>query len=146
MIKQAGVYKITLYENKGFSFDYNVDGSIPINSISNNGNVLELTTDSNFAEYSNGIISAGNNAIKNRHLIKFQMNGYNQQNLFTLEKIQASIYGWIPVLELMDNQTYLINEPFKQKVNPLNTQVTHTFFVELEPIIATLKNLEEITV
>lgn len=146
MITQAGIYKLKLYENKDFSFSYNEDGTVNNDSIRNSGNVLELTTDSNSAEYSNGIISAGNNAIKNAHLIKFQLNGYNQQGLFTLEKVMASIYGWIPVIELMDNQIYLINEPFKEKVGTVNTQITHTFFVELEPIIATLKNLEKITV
>jgi len=146
MISQAGIYKIKLYENKDFSFSYNEDGTINNDSISSSGNIIELNTNENYGEYSNGINSASNNAIKNRHLVKFQLNGYNQESLFVMEKIQASIYGWIPLLELNDNQTYLINEPFKIKVNPVDTQTTHTFFIELEPVIATLKKLEKVTV
>lgn len=42
-MEQAGIYKITLYENKGVSILYNSDGSIY--SLENTGDTIEITNE-----------------------------------------------------------------------------------------------------
>jgi len=146
MISQAGLYKLTLYENKSFSFLYNADGTIDFDSISNTGDVLGFETNDNRNKYSNEIKTARNNDIVNSHKLEFWINGLIQSNLDTLEKLQSTIYGWVPVMEFMDNQIYLVNAPFFLVVLPFQSQVTHTFKLEMITRISSLRKLEEIIV
>lgn len=143
---QAGLYKLKLYENKQFSFLYNSEGIIDLDSISNSGDILEFETNDNRNKYANEIPSAYNNDIINNHKIELWINGLIQSNLDTLEKLQYSIYGWIPVMEFMDNQKYLINAPFFISVGPFNSQITHTFKLELKSRVSTYKKLQEVSV
>jgi len=144
MISQAGLYKLTLYENKSFSFLYNADGTIDFDSISNSGDVLEFETNDNRNKYSNEIKTARNNDVVNSHKLELWINGLIQSNLDTLEKLTSSIYGWIPLIEFMNNDKYLIDVPFFEKVNPFDSQVTHTFFIELKPRLFSIKKLQSV--
>ncbi len=145
MISQAGLYGLTLYENKGFSFDYNANNTVDEASIINTGEIYSFETNDNRNNLFNEIRSANNNEIINDYTINLWISGLTQDNLDTIEELQRSIYGWIPVLEFMDNQKYLINEPFFQAAQPFNSQISHTFKVDYKPRITTLKKLEEIT-
>jgi hypothetical protein len=135
LITQAGLYSVNFYENKGFSFDYNVDETIDLSSISNTGET-----------YSNQIKTAFNNDIKNDHTIQLWINGLTKENLDDLERIRLSIYGFIPVLEFMDKQLYLINEPFYLNTpNSFESQASHTFNIQIKPKILTLQKLQKVT-
>jgi hypothetical protein len=146
LITQAGLYSVNFYENKGFSFDYNVDETIDLSSISNTGETYTFETDSNYNQYSNQIKTAFNNDIKNDHTIQLWINGLTKENLDDLERIRLSIYGFIPVLEFMDKQLYLINEPFYLNTpNSFESQASHTFNIQIKPKILTLQKLQKVT-
>lgn len=138
--QQAGIYELTLIENKGviLTFDSNND----VTNIVSTGNTIELNTNDNVIQLSNNIDSANNNELINTYILKLELNGLDQQDL--TEQINNSIYGWIPSIEFMDGQTKLINTPFFQKVNEMDTQSTHTYFIEMAPRISVNNELIDI--
>ena len=143
-ISQAGIAKITLYENKGFTFLYDSEGNIILSSISNTGDTLEFVTEDNSIKLSNKIEPAGNNTILNDYTLMLVLDGLEQTTFDKIEKFRSSIYGWIPVIEFMDNQTKLINVPFFEKVDSVDTQVSHTFNIEMKPQVFTFHRLENV--
>ena len=140
MITQAGVYKLDLYEAKDVVFTY--DGNDDIDSISNSGEVYNFETDYNDPKYSNGKESAKNNDLINAQKLEFHIDTLDSINFDIMEKLQSSIYGFIPLMELLDGSKFIINTPFFPEVSKLNSQVSHTFNIEMNPRIDTLQELQ----
>lgn len=143
MISQAGIYKLDLYENKDFEPNYDSNGLIT--AFTYGGTVLNLTSNDNEPKYSNDIDSAKNNAVINTQKLEFHLDGINKDNIDQIESLQSSIYGFIPVIEFMDRQKYIILTPFFQTLSSTETQVSHTYKIEMKPRIETLAELIEYT-
>jgi len=140
MISQAGIYKLDLYENKEVVLTYDSNGDI--DSITSSGDVLNFDTDNNSPELKNNLESGENNIIINDYEISFHIDSLSQENFDIIEKLQSSIYGYIPVFEFMDGQKYIINIPFKPVIKKVNSQVSHTFDITLNPSIKTIEELQ----
>ncbi|MCP4764346.1 MAG: hypothetical protein GY870_21410 [archaeon] len=129
-MEQAGLYKINLYENKGVSVTY--DSEKDISSLTNSGEVLDFETNLNKNKFSDNLSSANNNLLLNEYVIGIELNGIASA-MELLEKLNNSIYGWIPVFEFMDGQKKTILTPFFQNAPEVNTSVSHTFKGEMKP-------------
>ncbi len=140
MIQQAGIYKLDLYENKDvvLTFDSNDD----ITAISNSGDVLNFETDYNDPKYSNDKEPGKNNIVINKHKILFHIDTLDQSNFDIIEKLQSSIYGWVVLIEFFSGDKYIINIPFFPEIDKLNSQVSHTFDIEMNPRIETTEELQ----
>ena len=143
MITQAGIYKLDLYENKYFVPTYDANGKIT--SFTYSGEVINLETNENEPKYSNDLSPGENNNIINDTTLNFNLNGLDPDVYNEIEKLQQSIYGWISVIEFMDNQKYIILEPFFPEVGTLNAQVSHTFNIDMKPRVNTVLQLVEYT-
>lgn len=140
MISQAGIYQLNLLENKGIVKTKNADGTIT--AITTQGDTLTFETNANRPEYKNDLDPGNNNVVINEHIKNFILNSLTDDNYNIIEQLSDSIYGWIPVIEFMDNTKYIIQTPFFGSVGKVNTQQAHTFRIELEP---RLKSLQELT-
>lgn len=142
MISQAGIYNLSLYENKDVVLTYSGDN---ITAISNSGDILTFNTDYNDPKFSNDLKEGNNNVVINDYTIEFHIETLDQSNFDTIESLQSSIYGWIPVIEFMDGQKYIINVEFKPEVGDLDSQNSHTFPIEMKPAIETIEELQPYT-
>ncbi len=127
-MEQAGLYKISLHENKGVSITYDSEGGI--SNLTSSGEVLDFET--NLNKFSDNLSNSINNLILNEYVISIEIEGISEA-LEVITKLNNSIYGWIPVFEFMDKQEKAILTPFFQNAPEVNTSVSHTFKVEMKP-------------
>jgi len=128
MRQQAGLYKLKLYEAKDISIAY-VD-SEQISSISNSGEVLEFDTE-NYNTFQDALETAFNNLLRNDYSIAFELFGWGQISI--VEKLNNSIYGWVPVFEFMDTQNKVLILPFYGVSGTVDTNTSHSYNVSLKP-------------
>lgn len=140
MISQAGIYKLTLLENKELVIVR--DSNKNITAITTSGETIELNTDDNRPNYKNDLDSGDNNVVLNEHIKEFIISSLTEESFDEIEQLNNSIYGWIPIIEFMDNQKYIINTPFFVSIGRVNTQTSHIFKIELETRV---KSLHELT-
>ena len=144
-IQQSGVAKLTLYENKNFNYSIDNADSINANTITNSGDVFEYNTNDNDIEYQQNVPTAENNNVLFEHVLNLEINNLTIENYNQLQRLNSSIYGWIPEIEFMDGTRKVIEVPFWITIREFNSQQTHTFFVELRPRINTVEKLQNVT-
>ena len=115
-MEQAGLYKITLYENKDLLINYDLF------SISNSGEIIELENRPKLEiEPEKGVI---------KYKIFEQLNDLNQPNI---DIINNTIYGWIAKFDFLDNTTKIIDKAFfKEQMTALNTNNSNSREINLE--------------
>lgn len=141
MVTQAGIHTLELIEDRDFSIVRNSQGEILYNSIEATGTWYILTNNDNYVAYSDDIEEGENNVVINDYKFTMQLNGLTSANATIIEQIEQSIYGFIPVITLMNNYKYTILTPFFQKVGTMNTQQSNTYNIDVAPRISTLSNL-----
>ncbi len=136
MIDQAGIYKITLYENKDIVLNFG--DSKDVKSIANSGDVIEIE---NSNDETNGLKldfeskQSSNNKRKYKHKLTWLKYGYSQEVMNAFETIRNSIYGWIPVINFYNTENRIVLNPFKPINSDVNTNISHHFEILLENII-----------
>lgn len=114
-IEQAGVYKITLYENKGVSVTYNQDGSVQ--TFSTTGDIIVLeNSDCDTMELGLSFTSKrnANNKLKYKHTVTWTQLGLDNDNIELINTLKQSIYGWIVELEMYNGEIRrIITNPVK---------------------------------
>lgn len=94
-MNQAGINKITLFENRNLAINYTTF------SITTDGHIIEL---GNFAKLN---IDPG--VIVINYLIEAQINDLQPSGI---QPITSSIYGWIAKFDFLDNTTKIIERSF----------------------------------
>lgn len=116
MKKQAGLKKITLYENKNAIINYDTF------SIITDGNVIEI-------EHFPELIVTPDLVVIN-YKIFAQLNDLNKEDVDT---INDSVYGWIAQFEFHDLTTKVVDRPFfREEMSNLNTNISHSRKINLE--------------
>ncbi len=122
----AGINKISFYENKGLAITY-TDGQCTY--VSTDGEFIEVdytnrpTLDQDFK-------NAANNELLVDYSINFLLYAFDNDEL---EKLTTSPYGFIPVYEMNDNKSFLINQPFFAEISELDSQVSHSWPITMVP-------------
>ena len=138
-MEQAGLNKITLYENKDIVYHY-PDTSNPyeIDSISNSGDIITFDLCTEMPQLNFKSSPAENNELFQLYNLIITLDGLQQSILDKIQTISESIYGWVPYLEFMNATKQVIPVPFwTNKVNDLNTSTSHHFVLNLSNRIAT---------
>ena len=128
MRQQAGLYKLTLYEAKDISIVW--VNSEEIDSISNSGEALEFDTENN-TQFTDALEAAFNNLVINDYNIQFGLFGLDKVSI--VEKLNNSIYGWIPVFEFMNTQNKALIVPFFGFSEQVNANTSHSYKISLKP-------------
>lgn len=128
MKRQAGLYKLTLYEAKEIGIVYNSSGELV--SIVNSGEILSFDTENN-TEFADALESAFNNLVRNDYSIEFKLFGLDQISI--VEQLNNSIYGWVPVFEFMDTQDKALIVPFFGVSDGVKTNTSHSYKISLKP-------------
>lgn len=129
-MEQAGLYKLDLYENKGVVITW-VDKE-SFSYISNTGEVISITNDLE-PIFSKDLAEAFNNEIKYDYIFNYALNDLSTANFDEIEALSDSIYGFIAVGTYQNGKTFLINTPFFGVVQAVDSNVSHSFKVELKP-------------
>lgn len=143
MITQAGIYKITLYENKNIVLNYS--DSKTVKSIATGGDIIEIensnceTSDLRFTIQSR---QSANNKRTYQHTLIWKRFGYIQDVIDQIEQIRNSIYGWIPVINFYNTENRIILNPFKPIDGSVNTNISHHFELQLRNIIYGQQSLD----
>lgn len=143
MIEQAGIYRITLYENVGIDITY-VD-SKNISAISNTGEVIELeNSDCETSELrlEFDFRQSANNKTNYRHSLSVLKYGYDNETLEYFHKITDSIYGWIPKVEFYNGDIKVYTNPFKSLETEIDTNVSMSININLRNVIFGEKPLD----
>lgn len=115
-MKQSGINKIILFENRSLSIDYDNF------SISTGGEVVEIF---NFPKLT---IEPG--VINVKYEINFQVDDLTPDDV---EKINNSIYGWIAKIYFLDRSVKLIEKPFfNLTASEINTNSSHSRNITLQ--------------
>jgi len=130
-MEEAGVYKITLYENNSVNITY--DGSGAITSISTSGDTIDLTNCVNQPRLEVGMNSANNNTLLFDYVISAELHDFSAASYTILEQIYESTYGWIPEIEYYNGTKILINDPFFGESNDLDANVSMSYSLEIKP-------------
>lgn len=130
-MQQSGLNKLTLYENKDFEIVY-TEGKVQ--SISNTGDALEFDTE-NEPKLNQDLGNAFNNDILTAYEFLFLLYDFDTYAEDVISLLSSSIYGWIPVYEMNDNDKFLILKPFFAEVGELDTKVSHSWPVTMTPRI-----------
>jgi hypothetical protein len=129
-MKQAGLYKLTLYENKDLQVVYNSLGQVQ--SVSTSGSTTVISEEAK-PKYNLNLSEAANNDLLASH--SFEFLNYDLDNEILNVQLSTSIYGFIPVYELNDGKKYIILSPFFASIGDLDSQVSHSWPVTLTPRI-----------
>ena len=113
---QAGLHKITLYENNSLHINYD---SFEITS---SGDIIELSE--------NPKILIDPQAVNINYRIEARIDGFSNE---ITEKINNSTYGWIAKLDFFNLETKVIEKPFiRPQANDLNNNISNSRIIELE--------------
>lgn len=143
-MEQAGVYRVTLYENKDLNFVYQAGNVV---AIVNDGDIINIeNSDCNTSDI--GLVQEpqrnNNNRVKYRSTLNYILYDYSIEQLQLIEKIKKSIYGWIAKIEFYNQDTKVIPNPLR--FNAANmTNISNSFAVTIENAIfgnAPLKYVE----
>lgn len=133
--EQAGIYKISLYENKDLSFDYTGVGSIT--GINYGGNLIEIEN-SNDNTCMLSLVQTpernSNNELRYNSTISYILYDYSVENLQVIQKLKQSIYGWIALIEFYNGDLKIINTPLRFDNSAMKNE-SNSFSIELKTII-----------
>lgn len=111
-MSQAGVYKISLYENKGVSFTYpDASDLFSVTGLTNTGEVIEITNDQRI-DFDFDIKTGDNAKILFDYTLKFFLFDLTVATIQEAQKIKESVYGWLLLVTFYDGTTKFYNVPF----------------------------------
>ena len=142
MEEQAGVYQFTLYENKGVSITYNVDGSIRV--ISNTGETITIensSCDTIDLGYTFEHQRSANNTLRYRNSISWKQIGLINSNLDLIAQLKSSIYGWIVMIEFYKQEKKIVLNPFRYVNSTIDNNISNHYNIELRNPIYGLRIL-----
>lgn len=146
-MEQAGIFKITLYEDKNLTFTYpDITDENTITGVNSEGETIELVQCYDIPKLDFKTLNAENNDIVNEYQIIINIDDLTQETFDLIETISNSLYGWIPVIEQYNNNSFCILTPFKvNEYNDMNTNVSHNFLLTLKPIVKTFELIKNVT-
>ena len=117
---QAGIKKVTLYENKSLEFVYydNSDSS-KITDIITTGDTIEIENKS-LPELDVKHSLGGQGLLLFDYKMKFYLLDYSIENLETIAKITQSIYGWKFLVEYYDGVKRFYNASLYSRESSIN--------------------------
>ena len=143
MIEQAGVYKITLYENKDVVLNY-ID-SENIDNITTSGQTIEIENSDDETinlKLEFDVSQSDNNKTFYKHLLTLIKFGYDNETLEYFNDICDSIYGWIPKIEFYNGDIKVYTNPFKSNNSDGDTNISMSIGVNLENVTFGQKPLD----
>jgi hypothetical protein len=107
-MEQAGIYKITLYENKGVSILYNSDGSIY--SLENTGDTIEITNEQKpFMNITPN--RSRNNKLSFTYNLNFNIYKISKTVTAEINQLKKSVYGWLAKINYYNQDIKFLNTP-----------------------------------
>ena len=134
-MEQAGIYRITLYENKGLVFAYS-DGSI--SAIANTGDILEIENsncDTSEIKLTQKPQRNRNNKLRYKSLISYLIYDYSIEKLQLIETIKKSIYGWVAKIEFYNKNQRVIPSPLRLVKSSIDNNVSNSFGIDIENVV-----------
>jgi len=134
---QAGVRKITLYENTGISFNYyDANDYRKITALESLGQtiVVENMQQPDF-EVKSMLSNSGEFVFD--YIAKFFILGYNTENIIIINQLTTSINGWCALIEYYDNTYKFYNVPMFFQGSAIKPQKEMSFEMELQTVVAT---------
>ncbi len=138
MEEQAGVYKITLYENNDLILVYSEVDDNTILSLGNITNTIEIDNDdceTQEINYSFEHQRSANNRLKYLNTISWLLIGLNDSNLDTISQLKKSIYGWIAKIDFYNGDRKIIDNPFRFIMSSIDNNESNSYMIELKNII-----------
>lgn len=131
---QGGIREITLYENKGISFNYfDSQNERNITDLSGQGAII-LVENFQLPELGGIKKEVGRSGrLISDYEIKFYLLGNNQENDNVIEQLHDSIYGWCALVRYYDETFKFYNVPFFLEPTEANFQQEASFEVSLKP-------------
>ena len=127
MQEQAGIYKVTLIENKDISIIYQGEN---ISQISGGGQSIELDNEQEIVlEFTP---QRGKNS---RLLFQYQLNykafDLSKETKTIINSIKKSIYGWLACIEFYDTTKRIITSPLKFSTGNINNNTSNHYEINL---------------
>ena len=126
-VEQAGVYKITLIENKGVSVTRSGDS---ITDISGTGQTIELENEQELA-----LDFTPERGKNTRLLFQYQLNykafDLSKETKAIINQVKRSIYGWLAKVEFYNKDVKIILSPLRFDTGNVNNNVSNHYDLSL---------------
>lgn len=135
---QAGIKRITLYENKGITFNF-YDG-VNLNSINNlsgQGVILVLENEQQPRFDIEHTFSKSGKLLSD-YKLEFYLFGLLQDNYDLLQTFSTSFYGWCFLVEFYDNSYKFYNTPIYYTPSKINPHVAMNYEVTLKTVVGSI--------
>jgi len=135
---QAGIKNITLYENKGITFNY-YDG-VNLNSINNlSGKGAILRIENNQQPKLNVELAFSRSGkLLSGYTVEFFLFGLLQDNYDLINTLTGSIYGWCFLVEFYDGTLKYYNTPIFCDGGKINPSTEMSYSVELKSRVSSV--------
>lgn len=140
---QAGIKNITLYENKGITFNhYDPLDYSQISNIEYEGSVIEITNNQ-LPSLDIELTLSDNGQPGLNYNLKFYLLGLILDNYDTLFQLKTSIYGWKMLIEFYDDTYRFYDAPIFCKNSKINPQFEMAYEIEMKnPVLSLAKYYE----
>jgi hypothetical protein len=133
-MEQAGVYRITLYENKDLTLLFTGDD---VTNIISSGAVIPIEND-NCETQEISLVQqpqrSANNKLKYRSRIDWLLFDYSIERLQLINQIKQSIYGWIAKIDFYNSSSKVIPSPLRF-IEALNDNNSSSFGISIENVV-----------
>ena len=143
--QQAGIKRITLYENKDISFTFwDVNNERAITNILSAGNVISIDYNQK-PEFEETVKISKSGEILFKYLLKYFILNYTTDDLLSIEMILNSIYGWCPLIEYYDGTIKFYNSILYLDETSIKQQKEMSFELELNTRVDSSEKFYEFT-
>ena len=137
MSYQAGIKKVTLYENKSLEFVYYDPADFTkITDITSTGEIIEIENES-LPDLDIKHSLGGQGLLLFDYKMEFYILDYSIPNLETIRKLKESIYGWKFLIEYYDGTERFYNVPLYCRDSSINPHKEFSNKIELKTMIPT---------
>lgn len=139
MLDQGGIYKLTLYENKGISYNWpDNTNEHEIDSVTTTGDTITLDICANNFELDNTWEPGFNLKLNSEHTLTFFVHNFSENSINLLEQLVESVYGWILELTMNNGKVFIIPAPFFiEGFDGVETSESESFSIDMAPQVAT---------
>ncbi len=133
---QAGLNKITFYENDGFSITFNASGEVT--AMSTTGDTIELEYCDNMPKLKMNVTPGNNNILLYDYSLNANINDLTTANFQEIQDLLNNTSGWIPKFDFNNGKSKVVNQCFKaSNIDELDNNVSNTFKTFLKTPIKT---------
>jgi hypothetical protein len=137
---QAGVKKITLYENKGIAFTfYDALNSNAITNLTSTGQVIVIENEQQ-PTFDISLTFSKRGRLLSDYEIKHYLYGLTKENYSALQSLTTSIFGWCFLIEFYDGTYKFYDTPIYCRESKINPHQEMSFEVVLKTAVGTSKN------